>query len=309
MEEIVADYETIETTRVDINFEAKEGLVRTDDFGAIKAWALKVKAYLDTIDVTATTKKDAKAILSDARKLYTLCEDQRKAAKATINRFYSEVFEPGYRDAIEPLVECIDRLSSDIKALDEQEAEARRQEIKDTILADADNLKKGLSSFIDDGSVLWAKVCKPSFFNKSCSRIKATEEWRNAIIEIIHDLEVIEASEDKAQLMQAYRNNGNLALSMQEVADAKKALAVMAQQKAASEERERIQATTPVIDHVDIEPTVLEVTVPNENTVDPAELKTAKALRWIVGPKWKIKLLFKVGAMLGLTFANYEEKR
>ena len=104
-------------------------------------------------------------------------------------------------------------------------------------------------------------------------------------------------------------NLGDLALAIQKVEENKKRLAVLEQQRAAQEERNRIQENTPIADPEDIEPTVMKVLVPAERMVDAADLKVAKALRWIIGPKWKIKVLFKFAMTLGLTIAQYEEKR
>ena len=225
------------------------------------------------------------------------------------NRPYEE-WEVQYKDAIAELDSTISDIAGKVKAVEDDQEAKRITSINDMILKDANDIRPGLADIVKDNSVLWAKVCKPDYYNKTGSIIKNTEAWRTALLGISRDIDVISTNPDSEQLTISYMNLGDLALAIQKVEENKKRLAVLEQQRAAQEERnKRIQENTPIPDPEDIEPTIMKVPVPNERMVDAADLKAAKALRWIIGPRWKIKVLFKVAMTLGLTIANYEEKR
>ena len=293
---------------LEVKFTTEVGTISCSPFDAIRTWVASAVEGNENLQVTEESLKSAKETLASYRKLKTSLEDERKRIKREWNRPYEE-WEVQYKDAIAELDSTISDIAGKVKAVEDDQEAKRITSINDMILKDANDIRPGLADIVKDNSVLWAKVCKPNYYNKTGSIIKNTEVWRTALLGISRDIDVISTRPDSEQLTISYMNLGDLALAIQEVEENKKRLAVLEQQRAAQEERKRIQETTPIIDTVDIEPTIMEVRVPNENTVDPADLKAAKALRWIIGPKWKIKVLFKFAMTLGLTIAQYEETR
>ena len=294
---------------LEVKFTTEVGTISCSPFDAIRTWVASAVEGNENLQVTEESLKSAKETLASYRKLKTNLEDERKRIKREWNRPYEE-WEVQYKDAIAELDSTISDIAGKVKAVEDDQEAKRITSINDMILKDANDIRPGLADIVKDNSVLWAKVCKPNYYNKTGSIIKNTEAWRTALLGISRDIDVISTNPDSEQLTISYMNLGDLALAIQEVEENKKRLAVLEQQRAAQEERnKRIQENTPIPDPEDIEPTIMEVRVPNENTVDPADLKAAKALRWIVGPKWKIKVLFKFAMTLGLTIANYEEKR
>lgn len=293
---------------LELEIQMVPGTCDTNSIEEIKSYAAEVVAlYKEDAVVTSENVAEMKKDLASLRKLTKTANDEKIAKHNEYEKPYDEWLAQ-FKEAMAPLYDLIEQMAKKVKAYEDTEESKRIAEVESAILLDAENISKGLGDFCKNNPVLWALVSKPSYYNKSTSRIKSSEEWRTTLLSITRDLEVIKTNEDSDQLYLAYMDCGNLALAMQEVADNKKKLAVLAQQKAAAEERARLEAEKPTVDIVDIEPQVIEVKVPNENTVDPSDLKMGKALRWICGPKWKIKVLFKVGATLGLTFASYEEK-
>ena len=293
---------------LEVKFTTEVGTISCSPFDAIRTWVASAVEGNENLQVTEESLKSAKETLASYRKLKTSLEDERKRIKREWNRPYEE-WEVQYKDAIAELDSTISDIAGKVKAVEDEQEAKRITSINDMILKDADDIRPGLADIVKDNPALWANVCKPNYYNKTGSLIKNTEAWRAVLLGISRDMDVISNSPDREQLTISYMNLGDLALAIQKVEENKKRLAVLEQQRAAQEERKRIQETTPIIDTVDIEPTIMEVRVPNENAVDPADLKAAKALRWIIGPKWKIKVLFKVAMTLGLTIAQYEEKR
>ena len=294
---------------LEVRFTTEVGTISCSPFDAIRTWVASAVEGNENLQVTEESLKSAKETLASYRKLKTSLEDERKRIKREWNRPYEE-WEVQYKDAIAELDSTISDIAGKVKAVEDDQEAKRITSINDMILKDADDIRPGLADIVKDNPVLWANVCKPNYYNKTGSLIKNTEAWRAALLGISRDIDVISNSPDKEQLTINYMNLGDLALAIQEVEENKKRLAVLEQQRAAQEERnKRIQENTPIPDPEDIEPTIMKVPVPNERMVDAADLKAAKALRWIVGPKWKIKVLFKFAMTLGLTIANYEEKR
>ena len=294
---------------LEVKFATEVGTISCSPFDAIRTWVASAVEGNENLQVTEESLKSAKETLASYRKLKTSLEDERKRIKREWNRPYEE-WEVQYKDAIAELDSTISDIAGKVKAAEDEQEARRITSINDMILKDANDIRPGLADIVKDNSVLWAKVCKPNYYNKTGSLIKNTEAWRAALLGISRDIDVISNSPDKEQLTINYMNLGDLALAIQKVEENKKRLAVLEQQRAAQEERnKRIQENTPIPDPEDIEPTIMKVPVPNERMVDAADLKAAKALRWIIGPKWKIKVLFKVAMTLGLTIAQYEETR
>ena len=294
---------------LEVKFVTEVGTISCSPFDAIRTWVASAVEGNENLQVTEESLKSAKETLASYRKLKTSLEDERKRIKREWNRPYEE-WEVQYKDAIAELDSTISDIAGKVKAVEDDQEAKRITSINDMILKDADDIRPGLADIVKDNPVLWANVCKPNYYNKTGSLIKNTEAWRTALLGISRDIDVISNSPDKEQLTINYMNLGDLALAIQKVEENKKRLAVLEQQRAAQEERnKRIQENTPIPDPEDIEPTIMKVPVPNERMVDAADLKAAKALRWIIGPKWKIKVLFKVAMTLGLTIAQYEETR
>lgn len=294
---------------LEVKFTTEVGTISCSPFDAIRTWVASAVEGNENLQVTEESLKSAKETLASYRKLKTSLEDERKRIKREWNRPYEE-WEVQYKDAIAELDSTISDIAGKVKAVEDDQEAKRITSINDMILKDANDIRPGLADIVKDNPVLWANVCKPNYYNKTGSLIKNTEAWRAALLGISRDIDVISTNPDSEQLTISYMNLGDLALAIQEVEENKKRLAVLEQQRAAQEERnKRIQENTPIPDPEDIEPTIMKVPVPNERMVDAADLKAAKALRWIVGPKWKIKVLFKFAMTLGLTIANYEEKR
>lgn len=259
---------------------------------AIRKYASDIASLYDKEkEVTEENLKDAESDLAAIRKVYNGYETERKTRHDEYEKPYDEWLAK-YRDAIAPVSEVIEDLAGKVKSVKANQEAQRITFINDMILRDADDIRKGLAETVKSNPALWDRVCKKSYYNKSGSQVKNTEEWRSSLLGISRDLDVISTSSTRDQLMVSYLRTGDLSLAIQDADETRRRLATVSNETKQEKEPEKL---------------VLEI--PEESEIEPNDLKNAKALRWIVGPKWKIRLLFKAGGMLGLTFANYEEKR
>lgn len=295
---------------LEVRFTTEVGTISSSPFDEIRSWVAVAVEGNENLQVTEESLKSAKETLASYRKLKTSLEDERKRIKREWNKPYED-WEVQYKDAISSLDETILDIAGKVKAIEDEQEAKRITSINDMILKDANDIKTGMAEVLKGNTVLWHKVCKPNYYNKSGSLIKNQEAWRTAILGISRDLEVIETNPDREMLYQSYMNCGELSIALQEVDETKKNIERINQQRKAAEERKRLEAevSSSNVDIVDIEPEILELRVPNENAVDPADLKQAKALRWIVGPKWKIKVLFKAAASLGLKVYDPKQEK
>lgn len=275
---------------LEVRFTTEVGTINEQPFEDIKEWiALAVQENKEMI-ISLDNVKEGKEIVAKYRKLRTSLEDERKRIKKEWNKPY-EAWETKYKDSIAALDETINGLSSQIREIEDREEEKRVEAINAEILKDAKNIRRGLDEILQTSQALWSKVCKTTYYNKSCSRIKSTEEWRVALSTISRDLDVINESEDKDTLFQSYIKTADLAASMQEVKGAKKIAASSITPTATVKEAEI--AVTKTF-------TTISIPVPAPDKVSAEEAKTVRANRVYIGPRYKIMLLLKFAEELGL---------
>lgn len=285
---------------LEVRFCAEVGTINEQPFEDIKEWiALAVQENQEMV-ISLDNVKEGKEIVAKYRKLRTSLEDERKRIKKEWNKPY-EAWETKYKDSISALDETINSLSSQIREIEDREEEKRVEAINAEILKDAKNIRRGLDEILQTSNALWSKVCKTTYYNKSCSRIKSTEEWRVALSTISRDLDVINESEDKDTLFQSYIKTADLAASMQEVKEAKKMAAASS-----------CIPPTAIIDDEPVTPkafTTITIPVPAAENVSAEEAKTVRANRIYIGPRYKIMLLLKFAEELGLEIQKPEIKK
>lgn len=275
----------------------------------LKAYSEEVAAlYNEDVVITADNIKQAKEDLASLRKLDKSLKEERIAKHNEYEKPYDEWFTK-FKEATDPITSLIGKMAAKVKAYEDEEESKRISTIDAEILKDAEDTRRGLAETVTSNPALKALVFKQNYYNKSASRIKCTEEWRGNLLAIHRDLEVIEKSEDSDQLMIAYLNCGNLAMAMQEIADNKKRIAVINQQKAAQEERDRIKATTSIADFVDITPQTFELKLPNEEVVDPQEKTMVFSIRRFEGELYKIKALYKFAMSIGIKVTDPRKEK
>lgn len=283
---------------LEVRFTTEVGTINEQPFEDIKEWiALAVQENKEMI-ISLDNVKEGKEIVAKYRKLRTSLEDERKRIKKEWNKPY-EAWETKYKDSIAALDETINGLSSQIREIEDREEEKRVEAINAEILKDAKNIRRGLDEILQTSQALWSKVCKTTYYNKSCSRIKSTEEWRVALSTISRDLDVINEGEDKDTLFQSYIKTADLAASMQEVKEAKKIAASSITPTATVKEAEI--AVTKTF-------TTISIPVPAPDKVSAEEAKTVRANRVYIGPRYKIMLLLKFAEELGLEMQKPEIK-
>lgn len=286
---------------LEVRFTTEVGTINEQPFEDIKEWiALAVQENQEMV-ISLDNVKEGKEIVAKYRKLRTSLEDERKRIKKEWNKPY-EAWETKYKDSISALDETINSLSSQIREIEDREEEKRVEAINALILKDAKDIRRGLDEILQTSNALWNKVCKTTYYNKSCSRIKSTEEWRVALSTISRDLDVINESEDKDTLFQSYIKTADLAASMQEVKEAKK----MAAAASSCIPPTAIVNDEPVAPPK--EPDYITIPVPPAEYVSAEEAKIVRANRIYIGPRYKIMLLLKFAEELGLEIQKPEIK-
>ena len=166
--------------------------------------------------VSASNLPEAKDTLAKLRKLDKALEDERKRIKKEWLKPYED-FEATYKSRKQALTIAIENLDSDVKAVETDISNFKRNGLTLNIQKDADAMRAGLGDLVKDNPALWSRVWSESYLNKTMSSTKVCEAYRTALRDIMTELETIDASEDREKLLQAYYRLGNLTLALAEV--------------------------------------------------------------------------------------------
>lgn len=166
--------------------------------------------------VSASNLPEAKDTLAKLRKLDKALEDERKRIKKEWLKPYED-FEATYKNRKQALTIAIENLDSDVKAVETDISNFKRNGLTLNIQKDADAMRVGLGDLVKDNPALWSRVWSESYLNKTMSSTKVCEAYRTALRDIMTELETIDASEDREKLLQAYYRLGNLTLALAEV--------------------------------------------------------------------------------------------
>ena len=166
--------------------------------------------------VSASNLSDAKDTLAKLRKLDKALEDERKRIKKEWLKPYED-FEATYKSKKEALTRAITTLASDVSDVERDIDNYKRNGLTLNIQKDADAMRAGLGDLVKENAALWSRVWSESYLNKTMSSTKVCESYRQALRDIMTELETIDASEDRDKLLQAYYRMGNLTLALAEV--------------------------------------------------------------------------------------------
>ncbi len=166
--------------------------------------------------ITSETLDKGKKTLACLRAFDKGLEEGRKDVKKRWNRVY-DIFNQIYESNKVDLTRTITNLDSDVKAVETDISNSKRNGFTLDIQKDADSMRVGLGDLVKDNPALWSRVWSESYLNKTMSSTKVCETYRTALRDIMTELETIEASEDRDKLLQAYYRLGNLTLALAEV--------------------------------------------------------------------------------------------
>ena len=248
----------------------------------------ELKAYIDTnvaqyrgIVVTEGNLSQVKDWLANLRKAFDRLEAGRKKAKKECEAPY-KAWEVLYLEAIEGLMEVINDLSTQQKALDAIQKEARIADRKRNVVKDASDIRSGLGNMIQNHKALWDRVWKSEYENKSCSDTKMQLETRQELMAISNDLDVIAQMKGVAQILPKFLDCGSLS-------------------EAISWERSYRETVDEIKEEASNE-AATEVTYTVSVTKTPTEedMVLASGRRAFKGPKYKVLALFKLAEEMGL---------
>lgn len=174
--------------------------------------------------VTAENVEEARKIRTELNKLWTDLETERKSGKKIIES-PRQYIEDIYKEKTRLLTSALAALKSQIDKVDEAEGEKKKAIIRNMILEKASDYNKDLPAYLEKYSMLYNKVWKDSFLNKTCSDTKMQKEIVLALSSIADDLKTIEGEAEAESLRFTYFETGDLAEAIkrrQRVAEAKR---------------------------------------------------------------------------------------
>lgn len=215
----------MENTNLEMQISSQIGTINYSDLDKMPEYINSVINTLMPVDehgnlplhgVTASNLKEAKDTLAKLRNLDKQLEDERKRIKKEWLKPYED-FESVYKNRKQALTVAITNLDADVKAVETDISNFKKNGLTLNIQKDADAMRAGLGDLVRDNGALWSRVWSESYLNKTTSSTKIVESYRTALRDIMTELETIDASEDRDKLLQAYYRMGNLTLALAEV--------------------------------------------------------------------------------------------
>ncbi len=209
--------------------------------------------------VTAENVEEARKIRTELNRLWENLEKERKSGKKIIES-PRQYIEDIYKAKTKLLTDALATLKSQIDKVDSAADEKKKAVIRKTILDKALDYNKDLPSILEKYEVLYNKVWKDSFLNKTMTDTKMQREIMEALSAIADDLKTIEGETESESLRFTYFETGNLAEAIkrrQRVADAR---------KFAEELEKRSHIPAPQTEEKKEEPKIEPISVPQEKT-------------------------------------------
>lgn len=208
------------------NLLIQPGVVKLNNFEAIKEQCLMVSDYLNTIEVDAEHIKTAKKMVAEARKITDEMSKRRIAVKKEILKDY-DLFEKQVKE-LASIIDAADRrVRDDVKALEEKERQAKKEEIQNIWNLRIDHYE---CRVIPD---LFNKWFKESHLNKSVSMNKVEMDMLNFLQSTEQSFKTIQSMDDADIIMRHFIQTMDLT----------SAIALMHEERSKKEETKKILNT------------------------------------------------------------------
>lgn len=179
------------------NLLIQPGVVKLNNFEAIKEQCLMVSDYLNTIEVDAEHIKTAKKMVAEARKITDEMSKRRIAVKKEILKDY-DLFEKQVKE-LASIIDAADRrVRDDVKALEEKERQAKKEEIQNIWNLRIDHY----DCRVIPG--LFNKWFKESHLNKSVSMNKVEMDMLNFLQSTEQSFKTIQSMDDADIIMRHF---------------------------------------------------------------------------------------------------------
>lgn len=165
--------------------------------------------------VTVDNLDEAKKMRTELNKLWTNLESERKSGKSIIEKPYDYINDI-YKEKTRLLTTVIADLKSQIDRVEGEEAEKKKNYVRETILKKAADYNKDLPELLQKYDGLFNKVWQDSFLNKTMTDTKMQSEIMSSLASIADDLKTIEGEKDPDELKISYFKTGDLSLSIRE---------------------------------------------------------------------------------------------
>lgn len=192
------------------------GEVKFQSYEKLKSQAIEIADFISQMEVTDENVKTVKKVLARANKAVKQLNDKRIEIKKAINEPY-ETFNAQVKE-IESIVKEADQIvRSQVRNLEEQERQKKAEDLKE--IWDLRIAQYDLARIFDFEDWL-----TPKHLNKSESMSKVEQDMTDFLEKSERDLEVIRQHEDCDELMLVYKEEKDLAMSLQIVSEKKRLL-------------------------------------------------------------------------------------
>lgn len=191
--------------------EVSQGEVTFTGYTELRAQAIEIAKYLETVDVTEETVKASKKLLAEVNKAVKHLEDERIKVKKTLLEPYNE-FETQVKEIVGIVRDADGLVRDQVKELDEKEREKKKAEIVELFEKRTTGTRVGDLFTLDD-------FLKPQHLNKSVSMNKVENEMADWMASVETALAAIDGMEHADEIIVEYKTTLDLAGSIKAVND------------------------------------------------------------------------------------------
>lgn len=195
--------------------------------------------------VTVDNLDEAKKMRTELNKLWTNLESERKSGKSIIEKPYDYINDM-YKEKTRLLTTVIAELKSQIDRVEGEEAEKKKNYVRETILKKAADYNKDLPELLQKYDGLFNKVWQDSFLNKTMTDTRMQSEIMSSLASIADDLKTIEGEKNPDELKISYFKTGDLSLSIRERQQIAESKALIEKLKAQSAPKPTVPTAEPI---------------------------------------------------------------
>lgn len=225
---IDAEFEVVETTasgrEVSLKFDTEVGTISYGDIAYLPGFiGLFIKDLLPEAK-DGLVPADAVSLenYAEAKKVRTKLQslsDKLNAERIRIHNLWEEpynAFKKEFDEKTGLLTAAIFSLTKQLKAIEEQQKNEKRDALIAEIKKKATDYRAGFDKLLESSEALWNRVWKKEYANKSVSTTKIQAEYTLNLLAIHDELKTIEKMPQSDSILQAYYREGDLSKAIRE---------------------------------------------------------------------------------------------
>lgn len=199
-----------------------KGNIMFPSYASLKDQAEQIAAYVESVEVTGDNVKESKKMLATVNKAVKRLEDERIRVKKEMLEPYN-VFESQVKEIVGIVKTADDVVRQQVKSLEEQEREAKEEQVRELFEMRFEQYHLPFLSFED--------FIQPQHLNKSVTMKKVEEELVAWLERHFENTCTIKSMDNSDEIMKEYMESLDLRLAIEAVRERQHREQMLAQMK------------------------------------------------------------------------------